>query len=310
MKRKFPLFMAMLLTLSLLCSVAFAAPSPGRGEVEIDDPDVPLVELPTTPVEVEATVDESGAATVEVSASDLLAAVDAVNSEGTMRVTVTAKGADDASKVTAVLPKEALKAVAEQTSAGLQVDSAVGQVTLPNAVLASVVEAAGGDSVSVVVSAQTSAQAETLLSGKVDVDAAQIAAGSVVEVSITSGDSTITELSGGSATVTLPVGSGDFQEGMSYTVYQVAADGTVQALVGRCMMVNGQLRVVLTVSSLGTFVVLPETAADNTVAVNYDVVVSPLASRVAAEPEAPTLFASVQQWCDTAVKTILHLFGL
>lgn len=309
MKRKFPLFMAMLLTLSLLCSVAFAAPSPGRGEIDINDPDVPLVELPTTPVAVEATVDESGAATVEVSASELLAAVDTVNSEGTMRVTVTATGADSASKVTAVLPKEALKAVAERTSAELQVETAAGQVTLPNAVLASVVQAAGGDSVSVVVSAQTSAQAQTLLSGKVDVGAAQIAAGSVVEVSITSGNSTITELSGGSATVALPVGSGNFQEGMSYTVYQVDANGNVQALVGQCVLVNGQLRVVLNVSSLGTFVVLPDAVANSTAAVSHDVVVSPLASRV-AEPEAPTLFASVQQWCDNAVKQLLQLFGL
>lgn len=310
MKRKLPLFMAMLLTMALLCSVAFAAPSPGRGEIDIDDPDVPLVELPTTPVEVEAAVDESGAATVEVSASDLLAAVDAVNSEGTMRVSVTAKGADNASKVTAVLPKEALKAVAEQTSAELQVESAAGQVTLPNAVLASVVEAAGGDSVSVVVSAQTSAQAQTLLNGKVDVDAAKISAGSVVEVSITSGSTAVTELSGGSATVALPVGSGDFQEGMSYTVYQVDADGNVHALVGQCMMVNGQLRVVLNVNRLGTFVVLPDAVANSTAVVSHNVVVSPLASYAAAEPEEPTLFASVQQWCDTAVKTFLQLFGL
>lgn len=310
MKRKFPLFTAMILTMALLCgSAAFAAPSPGRDNIEIADPDVPLVELPVTPVEVRATVDENGAATVEVPAKDLLAAVDTVNSEGAMRIAVAVTDAGDASRVTTVLPKEALQAVAEQTTAELQVDTAAGQVTLTNAVLTSVVEAAGGEDVSVVVSAQTPAQAQPLLDGKVDVDTARLEAGAIVEVSITSGDMVISAWEGDSATLALPVGSGDFQEGLSYAVYQVDADGSVHALVGQCVMVNGQLRVVLGVNSLGTFVVLPGAVADSNAAVDCTVVTSPLASR-AAQPEEPTLFASVQQWCDVAVMQLLRLFGL
>lgn len=309
MKRKFPLFMAMLLTMALLCSVAFAAPSPGREEIEIEDPDVPLVELPTTSVEAEAAVDDTGAATVEVSADTLLAAVETVSAEGTMRISVTATGADNASTVTAVLPTEALRAVAEQTSAELQVETAAGQVTLPNAVLAQVVEAAGGADVRIVVSVQDAGQGKALLDGKVDVDAARIEAAAVAKVSIISGDTVVSSWDGDSITLALPV-SGDFQEGESYTVYQVDADGNVQALVGQCVLVNGQLRVVLSVNSLGTFVVLPEAVVSNTVAVVPSMAASPLASRAAAEPEAPTLFAAVQQWCDTAVRQFLQLFGL
>lgn len=313
MKRKFPLLMAMLLLVSLMCApMAYAveAPSPG-GEIEIDDPDTPLVDLPTTPVEVEATVGQDGGATVEVKTDDLLAAIETVNTEGTMRITVTATGTENTSKVTAVLPTEALKAVAQQTSAELQIESGAGQVTLPNAVVALVVEAAGGEDVSIVVAAQDTAQAQALLDGKVDVSASLIEAGAVVEVSITSGDTAVTSWEGGSAIVALPVsGNGSFQAGESYTVYQVDADGNVHSFVGRCVMVNGQLRVVLSVNSLGTFVVLPETAENVAMAADPTMVESPLASRAAAPEAAPGLFASVQNWCDAAVKGLLQLFGL
>lgn len=310
MKQKFPLFMATFLTMTLLYSVALAARSPALEDANTDTASVPPVEILVTSIGVEADVDESGAATVEVSSGDLLSAMEEINSEGSVRLSVRAEGADNASKVTTVLPKEALKAVAEQTNAELQVESAAGQVTLPNAVLASVVEDASGDSVRIVVSAQTSAHAQALLDGKVAVDAAQIAAGSVAEVNSTSGSTALTELNGGSATIALPVGSGDFQEGMSYTVYQAGIDGSVNAFVGQCMMVDDQLRVVLTADRLGSFVALPEAAANSTAVESYNMVMSPLASRTAVEAEAPTLFAAVRQWCDTALKQLLQLFGL
>lgn len=310
MKRKLPLFVATFLMMALLCSVAFADRSPALEDADVDDASVPPVEILVTPIEVEAAVDENGAAIVEVSSSDLFAAMETANSEGSVRVSVRAKGADNASKVTTVLPKEALKAIAEQTNAELQVESATGQMTMPNAVLTSVVENASGDSVRIVVSTQSSAYAQALLDGKVAVDAAQIAAGSVAEVSSTSGSTAITELSGGSATIALPVGSGDFQEDMSYTIYQAGPDDSVHTFVGQCMMVDDQLRVVLTADRLGTFVVLPEAVASSTAAEGYNMVMSPLASGAAAEAEASTLSAAVRQWCDTALMQLLQLFGL
>lgn len=308
MKKKFPRFLAMSLIAALLCSsVVFAAPSPGREDIEIDDPDVPLVEIPTTTVETEAAVSEDGTATVTVTADELLAAAAAVNEEGSVRITVTAAGAEDAAKVTAVLPKEALRAVAGQTDADLHVDTAAGQVTLPNAALASIAEAAGGSDVSVAVETQSAERGAVLLEGKVDVDPALVEAGTVVEVSVTSGDAVISSWEGGAATLDLPVSSEQFQAGMQYTTHRVTPTGEVQTLVGVCMEVNGKLCIRLIVDGLGTFVVLPEAAADAAVAAaGTGMVMSPLASRT-AEHQAADPMAAVQQWCDTAVRQMFAL---
>lgn len=301
MKRNVSLSIVTLLMLALLCSsAALADSSISRERVRIQNLSVPLVEAPATLIEAEAQADRSGGAAVTVASSDLLAAVNTVNEEGTVRITVTAEGAGDS--VTAEYPGDALQTVVDQTSAELSLDTAAGQVTLPHAVLASVVEAAEGGNVIIAVSTQASAR--TLLDGRADVDAAQIAAGSAIEVSIASGSTAVTELDGGLATVSVPVGGG-FQEGMSYHVYRAGASGGVQTLVGRCVMADGQLRVELESGSLGAFVAVPD-AVGEAVTASPNMVLSPLAG----DAETPTLFVSVRQWCDTAVKQLLQAFGL
>lgn len=305
MKRKLSLFLAMLLTISLLCSTAFEDRSPSHEDVDPGDVNLPPVDILTTYIEDRVSIDGNGSATVRVASRDLMASVKAVKERGFVRVSVDVKDADDASSMTIVLPKEGLKAVAEQTNADLKVESAVGQVTLSNATLTSVVEAADGDDVSIVVGTQDSSRAQTLLDGRVSVDAGQIAASSVAEVSATSGGTAITKLSGCSATVALPVDSGNFQEGKSYIAYQADADGSVHTLVGQCKRADGRLQVSLPVKRLGTFMVTSKAVANSTV--SCDEFMSPLARSAAAEAESPSLFAAVQKWCDAAVTWFLRM---
>lgn len=310
MKRNVFLSMVMLLISAMLCSsAAFAEFSASRDMMTAEEINIPLVEVPTTMVEAEVQADENGAATVTVASGDLLNAVNTVNDEGIVRITVTAAGTEGAERVTAVQPKEALQAVVDQTNAELCIESAVGQVTLLNAVLRSVVDTAEDDDVSIAVSTRPSVHGQPLLDSKVDAAAAQIASTSVAEVSITSGNTAITELNGGFVTVSLPVGD-TFQEGMRYKVYQAGANGGAQTLEGWCVMVNGQLRVEFESGGPGIFIVLPDAIGGDAATESTHMVASPLASRAVAEAGAPALFASMQQWRSTALKQLLHLLGV
>lgn len=308
MKRTISLSMAVLLISAAVCSPAARAEnSANRDMITAEDVQIPLVEAPDTVVEAAVQEGRDGTATATASSGDLLSAVDAVNNEGAVRITVTAAGTEDAAAVTAVQPREALRAVVGQTNAELCIESAVGRVTLLNAVLASVVDDAGGDDVSITLRALTSAQIQALLDGRVDADAAQIAAGSGIEVSITSGGTAITDLGGGLITVSLPVGDA-FQEGMRYNVYQPDANGGVRTFVGRCVMAGGRLWVEFECGGPGIFIVLPDPIGSDAAAESPHMVPSPLADRAAAGAPAP--LASVQQWCGRAVKQLLHLLGV
>lgn len=303
MRRKVSLSMAMLLIAALLCStVALADRSADQGIVDDDDINVPPVEVPSAVIPVEARVEEDGTAVAEVTSGDLLAAVNKVREEGAVRITVPIAGGESAGGAAATFPKDALQAIVDQTSAELRVESAAGQVTLPHDALASVIEAAGGDSVRVTVSAQ--GQSPDSGAG-----AAQDVPDAVIEVSITSGNAAVTELSRGLATISMPVGEA-FQEGTSHNVYRTGANGGGQTLVGRCVVADGQPRVELESGSLGTFAAQPGVVAGDTAPAASNMVLSPLAARAEAGSGAFPLFASVRQWCDTAVKRLLQLLGV
>lgn len=270
MKQKFPKLVALFLILAMLmATVAYAAPSPERDDDDDDDDDSPTVETPVTPevdigeedvplvevpsVEVSAPVSvKEGQATVKVDTKQIANAVKAIAKGEATRVKVDAKAAPNATSLIVALAKEAIKAVVDG-AAEIQVTGSVGQMTLPNAILSSVMAAAGGKDVNVSMKALPVEQGVDLVGG--DVDAERVLGGSVTEIDITAGGDSV-QWDGDTATVFLPTGSAKFEEGQNYTVHQIEKSGNRNVLSGQCAKVDGKLRVVTSVQSLGTFVVL------------------------------------------------------
>lgn len=292
MKRKLPLLLVVLMLLSTAyVPAAYAAPSAGRNDDEIDiaDEDVPLVELPAVEVIPEVTVDQSGTAAAEVSADQILEAVGAVVSGEAVRIEITATAASNPANggttvnaVSAAMPKEALKAIVDQTDAEMDVVTDVGRLALPNAVIASIVEKAGADSVSFNMSQKPAGVGGKLLretlGAAMDIAEELIQGGSVTEISILSGGTSIIGWEGGAASLDLPIGSGQFELGKGYRVIQINADGTVTEHIGRCVIDETGLRVEISVTQLGTFVVLPEAVEEDMGAAPVPMTASPLAA--------------------------------
>lgn len=268
MKQKFPKLVALFLILAMLmATVAYAAPSPERDddddddptvvtpvtppEVEIGEEDVPLVDVPSVEVSAPVSV-KDGQATVKVDTKQIANAIKAVANGEATRIKVASKAAPNATSLIVALTKEALKSIVDG-AAEIQVTGSVGQMTLPNAILSSVMAAAGGKDVNVSMKALPVEQGVDLVGG--DVEAERVLGGSVTEIDITAGKESV-QWDGDTATVYLPTGSAKFEEGQTYSVVQIEKSGSRNTLSGECAKVDGQLRVITSVKSLGTFVVL------------------------------------------------------
>lgn len=270
MKRKLPLLLVMLMLLSLMCApVAYAAPgglpSAGRvdDEIDIDDDDVPLVELPTAKVEAEATVTEDGTADVKVSEEQIRNAIESVTKGDAARISIAAKSTAESgtSAVKTAVPKQALAAVVEQTDAELEIVTDAGELTLPKAALSAILEKAGGEDVTFKMERKAPEAAKEQLQAALGATMSGITeeslqGGSVTEINVLSGDKSI-DWGGGEVALELPIGSGQYEAGKGYRIIQINADGTVTEYTGRCVMgSDGQLHLEISVTQPGTFVVL------------------------------------------------------
>lgn len=286
MKRKLLLAFAALLLLAAYSPSAYAAgglPSRERGDGEtvIDEDAVPLIEFPTAEITAAAAADENGSAAVALEADQILEAVESVVRGDAVRITVTVTA--EAEKVSAALPREALKAVAERTGAELEIVSGVGSLTLPNQAVASIVEKAGGEDVTFQMARQGAEFGKELLEkvqgAGADVAEDRIRNGSVTEISILSGGRHITSWDGSAAALRLTAGSGGFEPDKGYQVIQVSGDMSRTEHTGRCVMGGGGLCVEISITHLSVFLTLADAVEEVVDGGSIPMVVSPLAAR-------------------------------
>ncbi len=132
-----------------------------------------------------------------------------------------------ATEVKAELPKTALESLSSQNSA-LTVSSPVGDVSLPSAVLQSIAERAGGAGVTVSVQIRS---AESLRTEQQAVLGKQSSEAVILDLSISSGESTISNL-GGTATISLPCTHIDTERLPQMVVWFLADDGSISPCAG------------------------------------------------------------------------------
>lgn len=281
MKQKLSLLLAMLTMMSLLCApMAHAAylPSIGLDTIEIEDPDVPLVEVP----EVRIVVDADKTGKVSVSEKELLDAAKVVGGGEAVRLTIVANGEE------VTLPVAGIKAAIE-AGAELKVEAPRGQIVMP----ASALEAYNSD-VTLAIKGDT-------VSGELGLNVYIVCDG---KISYAWNRTPIV--------LYIPVPNDTFVTDNSYSVEQRDENGSkLNDYVGQCMSDGEQQWVVITNNSnyLGYFRALPEVLAENVNAAAPAVVTSPLAARTAT-PAAPSVWTAVQHWFDSVANQVMKLFGI
>ena len=151
-----------------------------------------------TSVTLTPTVTASGGtATVSVSASDLSDAIGSAEEDNSDSIVIAPVITGAATKVTVTLPKTSLSSIVLETESDLTVETPVGNVTLPNDAMASIVSQASGSTVTVSLdTVDTSSLNEDQKSAVGD--------DPVYDISIISGSTQISSFGSGSITISLP----------------------------------------------------------------------------------------------------------
>lgn len=198
--------------------------TPGDGNVETE-PSTPSTSGGSTTVSAEVKPTVSGStASAQVSSGSMDSIVESVltesaaqNTAPSVELNVETTAGVDSVKVT--LPSSSLASLGENSSATLTINSGVGSVTIDSAAI-STVAAAEGSEVTVSLSAVPAS----------DLNSRQQAAvgdAPVYDISISSGNVTISDLGGGLATVALPYTLSAGQDPSSVVVWFMDANGNI-----------------------------------------------------------------------------------
>lgn len=342
MKRKLPLFLAMLMVVSVLCApMAYAESAEQPDVTEIDEPDVPLAEVPEVIIWVEATRDGDTSNAV-VPEEKLKGAIDQVIEESAVRLTIISDGQGDATKAEVEMPGELIREMAE-TGVELNVLTPAGRALLSNEAFLSILHE-DDCTPTLIIERKPIELGHVLLENDKDVAAERIDGGSVCLVYFTCVHGTYYRWGAGSITLYLPTGSAEFVEENGYAVRHLDMDPKdfeiedfetedytvedIESYVGQCVVDqyvsyaeyydyigygdDDGLRVAVTVGNgrLCYFVVLADAVEENVDAVDPAIVVSPLNSKPAPASSDNGIIASVQHWFDSVANRFMKLLGL
>lgn len=208
---------------------------------------------PVSPV-IEQDVSTSGyVGTAYITEDAIAEAIQAVNETTANTITIIpGQVSADVDTVVIDLPVAAAKAIVNQTSASVLVSTEKGAVSIPNETLREIARAATGSSIQIIVEEQTVNSVQPLVTEKLGPESA------VIEVTVKSGDKTISSFGGENLTVSIPV-SDTFEIGQYCKVLVLHSDGTTEILVERCRVDTDNGRcVTVTVDHLSAFVVVDE----------------------------------------------------
>lgn len=194
----------------------------------------------------------NGKATATTTVNEIKDAIKSAKEEKAGAIVIAPKISGKADSITVELPKAAAESIVNDTSVSLNVETEHGTVAIPNDALKAIASQAAGSMLQITVELKAAGDVKTA------VDAGALENAVITEVTIGSGSKEITSFGGKSLTIDLPVGSKSFNEGESYKVIVISADGKTETAAGKCVKTGGKLAVRVSTSHLSTFVVTSE----------------------------------------------------
>lgn len=204
----------------------------------------------------EVKADKDGNAALSISSQDINDAIASAKEGGAASIVIAPQISGDASSLSVTLPKGSVGDILSDTNAGVAIRSELGQVELPQDALTAISDATNDASLTIHISIGESEDAASALEGQIGATENNLKDGTAVEVKLVSGNTEIRSFGGKNITLRLPVDKNIFEAGKSYMVYHISGSD-IEKLDGKCVSINGNKFVEVTVSHLSIFVVLP-----------------------------------------------------
>ena len=218
----------------------------GNDAVELGADETPLSELPELSVNLEPNASVSdGSATVSVPNGDITKAIDDAIKGKKLGIAVTPSISGTVDGVTVEITRSAAKELAD-AELSLIVNTALGNVSYDAKALGKIAADAAAETVKITIRNVKNSELSA-------VQVAQAGDRPVVELSVVSGGTAITYLSGGRVTVSLPYTLRSGERASGITVFALAADGRISEIT--CKYNETTQRVEFAVSNLSKFII-------------------------------------------------------
>ncbi len=207
-------------------------------------------------VKTETTVSGT-TATVTTSEKNITNAITEAKKDNASEIVITSGDTKKADTIKLEIPANSVKEIAESKDLTLTVATNAGDVAISNETLNAIVEQSRNtESLNIVVETKTADETmkntenitETVLQ---DV----LKNATIVEVTITTGNTSIRTFGGHKLSVDVPVDGKNHEQGKIYKVHIISADGSIETTYGECVEKNGKLSVRVATKHLSSFIV-------------------------------------------------------
>lgn len=201
-----------------------------------------------TEVKTETTV-SGNTAKVTTSEKNITNAISNAEKNNNSSIVISSSDTKNATDITLEISANSVKEIADNGGLSLSVETKSGNVDLSKEVLNAIAKQSGNNE-KLNIAIKTKSVDEIA-----DISNDEIQNAIVVEVTISSGDTNISEFDGHSLSVEIPADGKKHEEGKTYKVYIISSDGSVETTYGECVESNGQLYVSVQTNHLSSFVV-------------------------------------------------------
>ena len=206
-----------------------------------------------TKIEIKTETAISGdTANVTTSEKNIINAITEAEKDNASVIIISSGDTKNATNIILEIPANSVKEIAESKGLALSVETSKGNVGISNEVLNAISDQIGDKPLDIVIKTKL---ADEITVGADVISNNELQNAIIVDVAITSGDTSICTFSGHSLCVDVPVEGTKHEKGKNYKVYIISSDGGVETTYGECVEKNGQLYVSVQTKHLSSFVV-------------------------------------------------------
>lgn len=195
-------------------------------------------------------------ATVTAKESSIKNAISNAEKNNNASVVIAPTDTKNATNITLEIPVNSIKEIADSKGLSLSFETTAGNVDISNEILKAIAgQSEESKLLSVAIEKKT---ADDIAENTEAISSDVFKNTSIIEVTITSGDTSIRTFDGNTLSVYVPVSENIHEKGKTYKTYIISSDGSIDTAYGECVEKDGKLSVKVQTNHLSAFIVTDE----------------------------------------------------